>query len=238
MTRPRTPPADFGHFALLYAPVEWLSFGRALSRRRERFLAHPQVATAQRVLVLGDGDGRFTAALLRRNPAAQVTALDVSDKMLAQLERRVRAQTPNAQLELQCADVRCWPVPHANYDLVVSHFFFDCFTTEDVASVIERVAPALAPNALWLVSDFAVPNHPFWTPVAKLLLRVLYFTIGSLTGLEHRQLPDYQTSLKSAHFELTEADTAFGGALRSEIWRAPRVLNSNTVGADFVARSS
>jgi len=225
VTRPLTPPANFGRFALAYAPVEWLSFGRALSRRRECFLAHPQVATAERVLVLGDGDGRFTAALLARNPAAQVTAVDVSAPMLAHLERRVRAKVPNAQLDLRCADIRCWPVPHESYDLVVSHFFFDCFTTEDIASVIERVTPTLAPDAIWLVSDFAIPSHPFWTPVAKLLLRVLYVTIGSLTGLEHTRLPDYQTALRSAHFELCQIETALGGTLRSEIWRKMLTLS-------------
>ncbi|HYP99521.1 MAG TPA: class I SAM-dependent methyltransferase [Polyangiaceae bacterium] len=219
---PLTPPANFSRFARLYAPIEWLSFGRALTRRRECFLSHPRVAGACRVLILGDGDGRFTAALLERNPSAEITAVDVSAAMLSQLERRVRARTPNARLDLQQVDIRSWPVPPANYDLVVAHFFFDCFTTDDLATVIARISPALAPNALWLLSDFAIPTHPIWTPFAKALLRLLYLTIGSLTGLKHRHLPDHQIALNSAHFELANVDTAFGGTLRSEIWqRAP-----------------
>jgi len=216
---PLTPPANFGRFARLYAPVEWLSFGRALTRRRECFLAHPRVAGARRVLILGDGDGRFTAALLERNPSAEITAVDVSAAMLSQLERRARTRTPNARLDLQQADIRSWSAPHANYDLVVAHFFFDCFTTDDLTTVIARISPALTPNALWLLSDFAIPTHPFWTPFAKVLLRLLYLTIGSLTGLKHSHLPDHQAALNSAHFQLANADTAFGGTLRSEIWQ-------------------
>ncbi|MEI9940939.1 MAG: class I SAM-dependent methyltransferase [Pseudomonadota bacterium] len=215
---PLASAANFDRLARLYAPLEWLSFGRALSRRRRCFLADPRVASARHALVLGDGDGRFTAALLERYPALEVTAVDASAAMLAELERRVRADAPNATLDLQCADLRSWPVPRANYDLVVSHFFFDCLTTRDLADLIARIAPALAPNARWLVSDFAIPSHAVWTPFAKLLLRSLYLVFGLLTGLRVTQLPDYQSALKSAGLELTNAETALGGALRSELW--------------------
>ena len=213
------PPANFNRLARLYAALEWLSFGGALARRRRCFLAHPRLDSARHALVLGDGDGRFTAALVNRHPNLQVTAVDASESMLAELERRVRALTPNAALNLQCADLRVWPVPHANYDLVVSHFVFDCLTTGDVAELVARVAPALGPNARWLVSDFAIPSHPLWAPFARLLLRFLYFAFGLLTGLRVKQLPDYQSALKSAHFELSAVEVALGGTLRSEFWQ-------------------
>ena len=212
------PPANFDRLARLYATLEWLSFGRALSRRRRCFLSDPRVAAAQRALVLGDGDGRFTAALLDRYPALEITAVDASAEMLAELERRVRALTPSATLDLHCADLRSWRVPRANYDLIVSHFVFDCLTTRDLSNLVARIAPALTANARWLVSDFAIPSHAIWTPLAKLLLRFLYCAFGLLTGLRVRQLPDYQSALKSAGFELTGAETALGGTLRSEIW--------------------
>jgi ubiquinone/menaquinone biosynthesis C-methylase UbiE len=216
--RALTPPPKFGRLARIYAPLEWLSFGRALARRRQCFLADPRIARTQRALVLGDGDGRFTAALLDRYPTISVTAVDVSSDMLTQLERRVRARTPSAQLELQCADIRSWRVPPANYDLIVSHFFFDCFTTEELESLITRVAPALARDAHWLVSDFAIPSHGLWNPFAKLLVRFLYFAFGLLTGLELTRLPDYESALKSAHFQLSEQESSLGGTLRSELW--------------------
>jgi len=217
----RIPPPTFGRLARLYAPLEWLSFGRALSRRRGCFLADSRVANARRALVLGDGDGRFTAALLELYPAIEITAVDVSAEMLAALERRVRARTPSATLELQCADLRTWPVPHQNYDLVVSHFVFDCFTTLDLTDLIARIAPTLSPNARWLVSDFAIPSHLFWTPLARLLVRFLYFAFGQLVGLRLTRLPEHQNALKSASFQLMSAETSWGGTLRSELWQRP-----------------
>jgi trans-aconitate methyltransferase len=216
---PRASPANFDRLARLYAALEWLSFGNALSRRRRCFLTHPSLANSSQALVLGDGDGRFTAALIERYPSLQVTAVDASADMLSELERRVRARTPSAALELCCADLRSWPVPRARYDLVVSHFVFDCLTTKDLTDLVARLAPALAANARWLVSDFAIPNHSLWTPLAKLMLHLLYFAFGLLTGLEVRRLPDYQSALKSARFELSDAETALGGSLRSELWQ-------------------
>ena len=218
---PLAPPANFSRLARLYATLEWLSFGAALARRRRCFLAHPLLDNARHALVLGDGDGRFTAALVSRHPTLAVTAVDASAGMLAELERRVRVLTPNAALNLKCADLRVWPVPHANYDLVVSHFVFDCLTTGDVADLVARVVPALGPNARWLVSDFAIPSHPLWAPFARLLLRFLYFAFGLLTGLRVKQLPDYQSALKSAHFKLLDVEVALGGTLRSELWQRP-----------------
>ena len=215
---PASPP-NFGRLARLYAPLEWLSFGRALSRRRRCFLADPRIANTRRALVLGDGDGRFTAALLESYPVIEVTAVDVSAEMLAALERRVRARTPSATLELQCADLRTWSVPHAHYDLVVSHFVFDCFTTRDLTELIARIAPALSPNARWLVSDFAIPRHVLWSPFAKLLVRFLYFAFGWLAGLRLTRLPEYQKALNAALFQLMKAETAWGGTLRSELWQ-------------------
>jgi ubiquinone/menaquinone biosynthesis C-methylase UbiE len=216
---PPSPPANFDRLARLYAPLEWLSFGRALSRRRRCFLTDARVASAHRVLVLGDGDGRFTAALVERYPALEVTAVDASADMLEELARRVRAKTPNAALDLQCADLRTWPVTGRGYDLVVSHFVFDCLTTPDLADLVARIAPTLAPKARWLVSDFAVPQHTLWAPIAKLLLRFLYFAFGLLTGLKVRQLPDYPSALKSVRFELASVETSLGGTLRSELWQ-------------------
>src|SRR6185437_1080687 len=61
----RNDTPKFDRLARVYRWMEWLSFGPYLSRCRRAFL--PQLRDARRALVLGDGDGRFTAALLRRN---------------------------------------------------------------------------------------------------------------------------------------------------------------------------
>ena len=215
----RGQPANFDRLARVYAPLERFSFGRLLARRRACFLGDSRIASARRVLVLGDGDGRFTAALLERHPALEISAVDASAAMLGELRRRVARRSPQAALALHHADVRTWTPPQHGFDLVVAHFFFDCFTSRDLGPMIARIAPTLAPNAHWLVSEFAIPSSGARALGARLLVRTLYLAFWAMTGLEIRRLPDYQGALASAGFTCASAETGLGGALRSELWQ-------------------
>ncbi len=216
---PRDKAANFDLLARLYAPLERFSFGRALERRRACFLADSRVANARRVLALGDGDGRFTAALLERYPALEVTAVDASRAMLGELQRRVRLHCSPAALSVHQADLRTWSPPQHGFDLVVTHFFFDCFSRTDIEAMIARVAPTLTPDARWLVSDFAIPSGGARALAARLLVRVLYFAQWAATGLRVKRLADYRSALTSAGFACMRVENALGGLLRSELWQ-------------------
>jgi len=225
---PRDKAANFDLLARVYAPLERFSFGRALERRRACFLADSRVANARRVLVLGDGDGRFTAALLERYPALEVSAVDASRAMLGELQRRVRQHCCQAALTVHHADLRVWSPPqHCSprrgsriaFDLVATHFFFDCFTSHEIQAIVARVAPTLTPDARWLVSDFAIPSGGARALAARLLVRVLYFAFWAVTGLHVKRLADYRSALTSAGFVCMRVENALGGVLRSELWQ-------------------
>ncbi len=216
--RSRLKSPNFDRLARIYAPLERLSFGGALMRRRECFLEHPRLASARRALILGDGDGRFCAALLRRYPDLEVTAVDVSAAMLAALSHRVARGTPDAALSLECADARSWTPAPRSYDLLIAHFFFDCFSSNDAASLIARMDPAAAPDACWVISDFAVPDRGLASLFAPVLIRTLYYVFKVLTGLSVTRLPSYGGPLVRAGYSLRAVETALGGALRSELW--------------------
>lgn len=215
----RTEAANFDVLARIYGLLEVVSFGGALSRRRMCFLDDPCFAPARSVLVLGDGDGRFTAELIERYPSLEVTAVDASAAMLAMLQRRVARRSPQASLAVHRADAREWsPPPQRSYDIVVSHFFFDCFTTADVSALIHRISCALAPNARWLVSEFAVPPQKKRAVFARFVIRALYFAFWLSTGLRVKTLPDHAGPLTSAGFAPVRIELGVGGMLRSELW--------------------
>ena len=67
--------------ARLYRWLEYATFGNALQQRRTAFLA--DVADARRVLLLGDGDGRFLEKLVGQNTQAHIDYVDLSRRMLA-----------------------------------------------------------------------------------------------------------------------------------------------------------
>jgi SAM-dependent methyltransferase len=208
---------DFDRLSGLYRWMEWLSFGPLLDRCRSVYL--DDMKSARRALVLGDGDGRFTAKLLRVNPDVRVDAADASPAMLQALVRRAGAD--RGRVRTIVADIREWkPESGSEYDLVVSHFFLDCLTTEEVEALAGSVKLSLTERARWVVSDFAVPEGFAGRLAGRVLVGFLYRAFGLLTGLRVRQLPDHAAALERAGFVLEKRKELLLGLLFSEVWRS------------------
>ncbi len=200
--------------------MEALTFGHALARCRNHFL--PQLAGRHRALLLGDGDGRFTARLLTANPQLYADAVDLSAAMLSLLTRRARAVHPTTNTRLRTHHTGALAFAQnrtsaPDYDLVVSHFFLDCLTQSEVETLCARVRPHLQPQALWLISDFRIPSGPLRWP-ARVLVRLLYLAFRLLTGLHTTCLPDHATALTAAGFARVAQRTSLAGLLTTELW--------------------
>ena len=211
--------ADFSLIARPYRWLEYLTFGPALQRCRSYFL--PQLTARRRALVFGDGDGRFLAALLAANPRLHAHAVDTSPTMLRLLTRRAHAGHPTAAARLRThhADALAF-TPTGPCDLVVTHFFLDCLTQPEVDSLAARLIPHLAPNALWLVSDFRIPAGPMRLP-ARALVRSLYHGFRVLTGLGATRLPNHSAALRSAGLTRIAQCLSLAGILTTELWLYP-----------------
>jgi cyclopropane fatty-acyl-phospholipid synthase-like methyltransferase len=209
-----TPPADFNPIARPYRWLEYLSFGPALARCRNHFL--PQLADRRSALVLGDGDGRFLARLLAANLQLRADAVDFSPAMLDLLMRRAQATHTASRLRTHHADALAFTAV-GPYDLIVSHFFLDCLAQSELETLASRLTPHLAPNALWLVSDFRIPADPLRLP-ARALVRSLYLAFRLLTGLRTTSLPDHADALRTAGFTRTAQRLSLAGLLTTELW--------------------
>jgi hypothetical protein len=215
MTR-RAAPANFDRVARLYRWMEYLSFGRALERCRNHFL--PQLAHCRVALVLGDGDGRFLARLLDTNPALHADVVDTSSAMLRLLEHRV-ATAPNCRERLRTHHTSALTfTPGHPCDLIVTHFFLDCLAQSEIDALARCLAQHATPHALWLVSDFRIPNgHMHWP--ARTIVRLLYLAFRLLTGLRTSELPDHGATLTAAGFHRKDRRLSFAGLLTTELWK-------------------
>jgi len=205
---------NFDRLAKFYGWMEVLTFGPLLARCRAAFL--PELVSARRALVFGDGDGRFTAALLGTNSQVRIDAVDASRAMLGALLRRAGAN--RRRVSVCCEDAREWQPERATYDLVATHFFLDCLTTDECLALATRLRGVVSDSAVWIVSEFAIPEGWFGRLVAQPLIWLLYRAFGVLTGLRIRRLPDYHTALRDAGFALVQQRTRLGRLLVSEMW--------------------
>jgi hypothetical protein len=165
---------------------------------------------------LGDGDSRFTAQLLRTNPAIEIDAVDASPAMLKALLRRAAAH--RRRVRIFCADIRRWQPANPLYDLVVTQFFLDCLRTDEIGSLALILRRAVSDRAIWIASEFAVPEGWFGRRIAGPVVSILYRVFALLTGLSVRELPDHGMALRRAGFAQSRRLAHLHGLLISEIW--------------------
>lgn len=205
---------NFDHLAGTYRWMERLTFGPFLSLCRFAFL--DELRASRNALVIGDGDGRFTARLLKENPAVLVDALDSSPEMLRALVDS--AGIRSSRIRVHLADARLWDPLVPTLDLIVTHFFLDCLTTKEVASLAKRLRVSARPDTRWVISEFAVPRGWFGWLVAWPLITALYIVFWLLTGLSNFRLPNHHKALEQAGFVLSQQRHWLGGLLVSELW--------------------
>jgi ubiquinone/menaquinone biosynthesis C-methylase UbiE len=199
-----------------YRWLEYAAFGLALEQARFDFISH--AAGARRVLILGEGDGRFLARLLGCNRYASVAVVESSARMI-QLARARVLKAELSRVEFHHVDAVSQTLPPGPFDLAVTHFFLDTLNCRDAEAVIFKVNMLLSPGAGWLVSEFQEPVEPGRRLHARLWLAAMYRFFSFTTGLQVSKLPPYRdVMVRSGLAEIEHRERRLG-LIRSQLWR-------------------
>jgi ubiquinone/menaquinone biosynthesis C-methylase UbiE len=213
------PPApSFDRLVSVYRALEFLAFGPALEQARFCFL--DRLRDCRSVLVLGEGDGRCLARLLRAAPGAQVTCVDLSAAMLARAASRLDA-AGCARVRFVQADLLQSPLPAGRFDAVVTCFFLDCFTSGQVEALVAAIAAQLTPDAFWLWADFRLPERGPARWRAQVWLVLLYAFFRWQTGLTTRALPPAEELIGRTGFVPQACRDFQLGLVRSVLFSQP-----------------
>jgi ubiquinone/menaquinone biosynthesis C-methylase UbiE len=208
---------SFDLLAPHYRWMEWVLAGSKLQRCRTAFL--PVIPAPHRVLLVGEGNGRFLGELLAAYPRARFTCVDASRRMLECARRRLANRGLNTQqVEFIRADIMDWSPPAEQFDLIVSHFFLDCFRREQLEQIVPRLASGATPEARWLLADFHEPAAGLAKWRARLILNLMYLFFRRVTGLPAAQLIPPDPLLSENGFVLRERRFADWGLLHSDLW--------------------
>lgn len=212
-----TPRPNFDLLTSAYQTLERATFGGLLHRCRTAHL--DRLRGCRRGLILGDGDGRFLADLLRADPTIQVDTVDISPGMLAAARRRA-ARVPGAvgRVRFVTADARTTPPPATGYDLIVTNFFLDCFRPAELAGVVARAAGASAPGALWVDGDFRLPPAGWPRAAAAVALAGMYAFFRLTTRIPAGRLADPAPALAAHGFRLCAETAWLRGFLSARLW--------------------
>jgi len=200
--------------------MERLLAGRALQRCRTAFL--PETLNAKSALLLGEGNGRFLSEFLRVNETAAVTCVDSSAKMLELARRQVVRTGANPD---RLAFVRADPFDEEEttwhrgpFDLIVTHFFLDCFRRDQLSFLLPRIADQCSPKVKWLLGDFQLPGRGFWRWRARVVLWLAYRFFRLVTRLPADALADPAPLLIHLGFERRAQKLFQHHLLHSDLW--------------------
>ena len=212
---------NFDPLAKVYRLLETVFLGRSLWRCRTALQG--EWGNKKYALCIGDGDGQFTAELLRVYPKLSVTYLDASRGMMLAAQERVRKlgcgfeRARFLHLDIRSADLdRVLSNPP---DLVVTHFLFDCLTqAESDALAISIRKLAGQKQVHWLTGEFAIPTYQPARFFGRMLVSGLYIGARLITGLQVNRIPNYAASLTAAGFTQTQVKSNLFSFLRAELW--------------------
>ena len=213
---------SFDSLAPFYRTVETIVFGNALQRARTAFLR--KLNRCRSTLVVGEGDGRFLAALLAANPKIRITCVEQSARMIQLARRGAPLEFVQSKIEEAAID--------GTYDAIVTNFFLDCFTDGELSPIVHKLARHAQPNAIWIVGEFTNARR------GKLLVALMYGFFRLVAHIKASRLPNYAHLLQRHGFRCAERRLFYGGIVCAELWQRHPELVEGSLAASASAQNA
>jgi hypothetical protein len=139
--------------------------------------------------------------------------------MIEQTVRQLRRHGLNeTRVEFQQCDALSWEPPSAEFDLVATHFFLDCFRRDELERLVASIGQCAAPDARWLLTDFRLPPSGWQRWRAHAVLALMYAFFRVVTGLSASRLAPADDLMEAAGFRRKQQQLANFGFVRAELW--------------------
>lgn len=207
---------SFDWLAPHYGWMEAFLAGHKLQRARIAWLA--EVGAPQRALLVGEGIGRFLGVAVLALPTTRFVCVDASAGML-EMARRVVPYHELSRVEFEKRTMPRWAPDREGFDLVVTHFFLDCFPAGILERVVGGIADGMRRDAAWLIADFALPARGPARWRASAIHFVMYAFFRWATRLPASALVPPEPVLTKQGLVRTGFKEFEWGLIRSSIWR-------------------
>ncbi len=199
---------SFDSVARYYDLLTGIVFGKSIRRSQTCFLNN--LSPTSTVLVLGGGTGWWLKEFLQQKPGCRILYVDSSSEMLT---RAMKAVGDNSRITFRLGTENSIKEVY-EFDAVITFFFLDLFSHEELRSVIAKIKVSLKQNAHWLVSDF---TNTTWWHACMLLVMYSFFRIS--TGLQNKNLPDWTEVLLENDLHELDQKMFYGGFIKSALYQ-------------------
>jgi ubiquinone/menaquinone biosynthesis C-methylase UbiE len=202
----------FDLIASFYPLLEQIVFGSTLSQAR-RFFTN-RVIEGDKVLLVGEGNGRFLFEIVKQASSSSFTVVDSSARMLTAAKQRIATVDRCPRVEWIHTDILEWQSPAAHYDRIVTHFFLDAFMADSISRIVEKISRLATEDALWINVDFSSENQNLRQ---KLLMWAQYRFFRISAGIEASRLFDALPYIRQADWQILERRSVESGWISAHL---------------------
>ena len=156
------------------------------------------------ILIAGGGTGWILEEIAKIHPSGlTITYVEISSKMLDLSKKREVKDNVVTYIHAAMEDFKAT----FSYDVIITAFFFDNFSADNVQIVFNQLNSLLKPGGIWLFSDFyyTEKSGKKWQ---WLLLHTMYLFFNKISSVEAKSLVNTESlfaekayiSLKTAFY--------------------------------------
>ncbi|MFN8415695.1 MAG: class I SAM-dependent methyltransferase [Cytophagaceae bacterium] len=185
-----------------------------------------EIENASSVLVIGDGSGRITEALLKHHSVEVIYYIELSPTLISKAEKRLNKLKEEHKLSTRFhflqQDIFESELPPTTFDLILTPYVLDLWGNEKLRALIQLVSPCLKVEGSWYVSDFNPEIYHMRGMLGWLyrgLIRMLYQFFEWMVKLKTNKLPDIETCFTNSSYSLQSKKVKAGGLLVSMVYK-------------------
>jgi ubiquinone/menaquinone biosynthesis C-methylase UbiE len=203
---------NYNSIAPFYDFLSKAVFGTAIVNA-QRFLIQ-MIPPKSIVLIVGGGTGWILEEICKvHQEGLQIVYVEPSEKMIAISRKRNAAGNKVSFINDAIPEAAL----NGSFDAVITPFLFDNFSGQTAQRVFDKIDRLLAPEGLWLFTDFQlVRKSVLWQLI---MLKIMYLFFRIVCRIEAHHLPDTDALFHQHEYRLKSSQTFFKNFICSSAYR-------------------
>lgn len=206
---------NYDPIARYYDVLSRMVFFRAQLRAQTDQLEF--IPAGSRILIAGGGTGWILEEIAKIHPSGlQITYVEISAKMLELSEKRDVKDNTIRYVHIAAEDFKT----EETYDVIITAFFFDNFSAENVEIVFSDFNALLHPGGYWLFADFydTAASSKRWQ---RFLLKAMYIFFKQISNIEANVLINTEHCFDTQGYQQVRSRYYYGSFIKSIVYRKP-----------------
>ncbi len=190
----------FNRLAAIYDYLLLIPPGRGFIKSQDVLI--PLLPQKKSCLIIGGGTGTFLRSLIISGKVTHIVYLDISEKMLAKASAKIKDLNQKCKVEFRRGSFDKI-TEDEKFDLIVTNFFLDLFSQEEVKAWMRFINNKLSDGGLFYFTDLQISRgKTFRTFLNNIYIKVLYFFFRNTTGINGKTLIDLRTEILQSGFNV------------------------------------